>query len=80
MQVSFEVDADSGHMPVALASMLAKYTRELLMSRFNAYFARRLPDVKPTAGYATDGQRWLEQVEPRLSELGLSRERLCRLA
>ena len=33
MVVRFEVDADAVHMPVSLASMIAKYTRELLMAR-----------------------------------------------
>ena len=82
MRVSFEVEAEQRHMPVALASMIAKYTRELMMARFNGYFRVRLPEltVRPTAGYTADGRRWLEEVETHLPRLGVTREQLCRIA
>ena len=87
MTVTFQVDAESAHMPVALASMISKYTRELLMARFNAWFAAQLagrlpagqPPVKPTAGYALDGKRFLDEITPLLGQLGLRREQLARL-
>ena len=65
--VSFEVDADRRHLPVALASCGAKYLRELLMARLNAFFARRKPDLKPTAGYHDDAWRWLDDAAEVLS-------------
>lgn len=69
--VSFEVEAESSHLPVALASMAAKYTRELFMRRLNAYFAERRPGLAPTAGYVTDGRRYLAEVKPILVEAGI---------
>lgn len=69
MTVSFEVDADDRHLPVALASMTGKYIRELLMARFQNWFQQRLPDVRPTAGYATDGKRFWNEVQPHLQQL-----------
>jgi len=63
MIVTFKVEAESDHLPVALASMLAKLTRELMMARFNRYWCGRMPDLKPTAGYALDARRWLRDVE-----------------
>jgi hypothetical protein len=71
MRISFMVDAEESHMPVALASMVSKYTRELLMDRLNAYFIRRIPGLKPTAGYAQDGKRFLEDLNPHLADLGI---------
>lgn len=62
MLVSFEVEAESRHLPVALASMAAKLTRELAMLRFNRYWGSRIPELKPTAGYALDARRWLLDV------------------
>jgi ribonuclease HII len=62
MSVSFKVEAESAHMPVALASMIAKLTREVLMARFNRYWCNRIPELKPTAGYALDARRWLKDV------------------
>lgn len=74
----FTVAAEQQHMPVALASMTAKYTRELLMHRFNAWFTSRLPDLKPTKGYGVDGKRFVREIEPRLTELGIDPEDVIR--
>lgn len=64
--IAFEVGAEERHLPVALASMAAKYTRELSMRRLNAYFSERLPGLEPTAGYVEDGRRYLAEVKPVL--------------
>ena len=61
--VNFETQAEDRHLPTALASMAAKLVRELLMARFNRYFAARLPELKPTAGYVQDARRWLRDTE-----------------
>lgn len=65
--VEFRKGAEADHLPVALASMVAKYVRELAMARFNAHFGARLSELKPTAGYATDGARWLKDAAGVLS-------------
>ncbi len=46
----------------ALASMAAKYLRELHMAQLNAYFATRVPDLKPTAGYGPDALRFVRDL------------------
>ena len=75
---SFEVGGEERHLPIALASMTAKYVRELRMARLNRFFARLAPDVPPTAGYVTDGRRFLAEVEPQLIALGVDRSNLVR--
>ncbi len=80
MTVHFQTEAEQQHMPVALASMLAKYSRELMMERFKAYFSRRLPHVRPTAGYGSDAQRFWRDVQPELAGLGLDGRVLRRQA
>jgi hypothetical protein len=65
-------------MSVAVASMLSKYLRELLMHRFNAYWRQHLPDLAPTAGYYTDGERFLRDIAAKRSELGIADEQLVR--
>ena len=65
--VAFEVGAEERHLPVALASMAAKYTREVSMRRLNAYFSERMPGLEPTAGYVEDGRRYLAEVKPVLT-------------
>jgi hypothetical protein len=67
-EVVFMPEAESAHLPVALASMTAKYVRELAMRRFNRYWCSRRPDLKPTAGYVQDARRWLEDAGPLLTE------------
>ncbi|MCH9058086.1 MAG: hypothetical protein IIB55_05605 [Planctomycetes bacterium] len=61
--VSFMPEAESKHLPVALASMVAKLVRELTMARFNRYWCRRVPELKPTAGYVLDARRWLAEMD-----------------
>lgn len=65
--VQFMVEGESAHLPVALASMVAKYVRELAMMRFNRYWCTRMPDLKPTAGYRNDAWRWLNDARPVVS-------------
>lgn len=62
VRVSFEVEAETRHLPVALASMSAKLVRELLVARLNAFWAGRCAELKPTAGYAQDGARFLRDL------------------
>lgn len=78
LHLSFEVGADKHHLPVSLASMVSKYVRELLMERINCYFASRNPDLKPTAGYWTDGLRFLNDVRTSLPDLHIDQHRLVR--
>ena len=77
-RVRVQARAEADHLPVALASMLAKLVREMSMERFNAYWSLRRPDVRPTAGYATDARRWLADMAPSLT--AQERGQLIRLA
>ena len=80
MTVRFEIEADSRHMPTALASMVSKYTRELMMARFRAWFSRHAPHVKPTAGYALDAKRFWQEIQPELARLSIQADHLRRHA
>ncbi|MFM7135229.1 MAG: hypothetical protein ACKO0W_13050 [Planctomycetota bacterium] len=77
--VSFEVEADTKHLPVALASMAAKYVRELFMRRLNGFFTERVPGLAPTAGYVTDGRRYLAEVKPVLAAAGIPESEFARV-
>ena len=66
--------------PAALASMAAKYVRELLMLRLNRFFQDRLPQLKPTAGYHGDARRYVTEIKPVMEQLGVSRSELVRSA
>lgn len=65
-------------MPVALASMVSKYVRELTMGQFNRYWQSQVPDVKPTKGYPMDAARFWEVIEPTVASLGLPKHTLWR--
>jgi hypothetical protein len=78
VRIVFVEKAETGCMPVALASMLSKYLREAMMGRFNAYWQQQLPGVNPTAGYHTDGVRFLGDIEQKRRELGVEDARLIR--
>lgn len=77
-QVEFAKRGEERHLPVALASIFSKYVRELFMLLFNRYWGGHVPDLKPTAGYYTDGKRFLDDVGPHLERLGIEPSRLIR--
>ena len=78
MTVSFAVAGDQRFLPVSLASMTAKYVRDLLMLRLNRFFQGHLPQLRPTAGYFQDGRRYLTEIKPLLRRLHLSPAQLVR--
>lgn len=65
-------------LPVALASMVAKYTRELVMMQFNAFWQHHLPDLKATKGYPVDAKRFWDDISDAAADLGLPRETIWR--
>jgi ribonuclease HII len=58
-------------LPTALASMTAKYHREVAMRAFNAFWTARLPDLRPTAGYPGDAHRFKADIAAVQQELGI---------
>lgn len=75
---AFIEKGEQDHLPVALASMAAKYLREISMHQFNAWFGRHDPSLKPTAGYYTDGRRWLDDTAGLRAAIGIDDARLVR--
>jgi ribonuclease HII len=65
-------------LPTALASMAAKYLREVAMIPFNAFWQRHVPGLKATAGYPSDSRRFLEEIRPACQRLGLAEETFWR--
>lgn len=73
MLVSFHSEGEGRHLPIALASMAAKLTRELAMERLNRYWLARAREQsgrqpEATAGYWQDGQRFIAELKPVMSE------------
>ncbi|MCE5341867.1 MAG: hypothetical protein LLF92_12200 [Planctomycetaceae bacterium] len=63
IRMDFAVKADDDFLPVCLASMACKYLREQLMIAHNNYFIEKCAELKPTAGYWTDGHRFLNDLK-----------------
>jgi hypothetical protein len=78
VRIIFREKAETQCLSVAVASMISKYTREALMRRFNAWWKTILPEVEPTAGYHTDGVRFLRDIEAKRIELGIQDMELVR--
>ena len=66
------------HLPIALASMLSKYQRELAMIQFNAFWRSHIPDLQPTAGYPEDARRFRRQIAEVQQQLGITDDALWR--
>lgn len=78
MEVHFVVEGDQKHFPTALASMYSKYLRELDLRLFNRYWQREAPSLRETAGYPTDAERFLMDIEPARRRLGVDPDLMVR--
>ncbi len=78
VRIHFREKAESGCLPVAVASMLAKYLREALMRRLSGYWQARVPGLVGTAGYYTDGMRFLADIDQCRRSPGVADEDLIR--
>ncbi|HVT28331.1 MAG TPA: hypothetical protein VHE81_09995, partial [Lacipirellulaceae bacterium] len=70
IRVVFRVNGEQ-FLPTALASMAAKYLRELAMRAFNEFWRAHLPELKPTAGYYRDSTRFKKDIAAKQRELGI---------
>jgi len=65
-------------LPVALASMMSKYLRELAMLAWNAFWQSQVPGLRPTAGYPQDAVRFKKEIEACQQRLGIADRSLWR--
>ena len=78
-RIEFAVGGEA-RVPVALASMTAKYVRELAMLAFNEFWSDRVPGLRSTAGYPLDARRWRQEVGPAAARAGVAEASLWRNA
>jgi len=82
VQIDFRIKADDKRAPVALASVAAKTLRELFKGCLNDWFIGELEqqgaELKPTAGYGTDGRRFEQEVTAALPKVAKQRGLLVR--
>jgi hypothetical protein len=72
VRLVFQPRADAEHFCVALASMVSKYLREMLMREFNGFWQQHVPGLEPTAGYPGDAARFFAAIRPCLERLELA--------
>jgi hypothetical protein len=76
-EIRFRTKAEA-HLPVALASMVCKYVRELAMDLFNDFWAKHVPGLKPTKGYPVDAKRFKNDIAEAQRQLGITDDVLWR--
>lgn len=76
-RIAFRVGGES-RLPVALASMTAKYVRELTMHAFNTFWSARVPGLAATAGYPVDANRWRAAAGHAVRAAGITDDGLWR--
>ena len=76
-EIRFQTKAET-HLPVALASMVSKYVRELAMDLFNEFWQEHVPDLKPTRGYPVDAKRFRADIRAAQQRLSIRDEALWR--
>jgi len=62
-RAGFYVGGEAKEPAIALASIIAKATREEYMGALNRYWAERVAGLRPTAGYPLDAVRFLADLE-----------------
>ncbi len=77
--IAFCTKGEKHHLPIALASVYSKYVRELFMMCFNRYWSAYVANLRPTAGYAVDGDRFLADIEPVIRRERIDRAMLVRI-
>lgn len=78
VRITFMPRADVEHFNVALASMISKYVRELLMREFNRFWQAHVPGLTPTAGYPQDAVRYIAAIRPAMLKLGIAERAVWR--
>ena len=66
-------------LPIALASMCAKYVREIYMQQWNQYWKVHLPHLKPTKGYPVDAKRFKKDIASQQKKLGVADNDIWRI-
>lgn len=70
IEVCFRTKGEA-ELPTALASMTAKYHRELAMRAFNIYWTGQLAGLRHTAGYPVDAKRFKAEIASKQEALGI---------
>jgi hypothetical protein len=68
---SFRAKGDRCVAPAA-ASMIAKWSREVLLERLNKFWQEKCPGLVPTAGYPVDAKRFAADIQSAVKQLSLS--------
>jgi len=77
--IEFTVGGEQ-RLPVAVASMTAKYVRELAMWAFNDFWRRRAAGLADTAGYPVDAARWRQAAAGAVAASGIHWDAIWRRA
>ncbi|MFQ5655430.1 MAG: hypothetical protein ACE5GW_11965 [Planctomycetota bacterium] len=72
LTIHFQKECEESSFPTALASMTAKYLRELHMLLFNRWWQEQDPALRATAGYPQDARRFLGDIDPLRRRLGIA--------
>lgn len=76
-EIRFQMKAEA-HFPVAVASLVSKYIREVAMHSFNRFWQSHLPNLKPTQGYPVDARRFKADIADKQVKLAIPDQILWR--
>ena len=76
--IEFTPKADQKEFTVALASIISKFLREILMDNFNTFFTNKIPNLKPTAGYPEDAKRFFAELTDYLTQAKINKGEIWR--
>lgn len=59
-------------LPIAAASMVSKFVREVFMDVWNDFWNERVDNLRPTKGYPADAKRFMADIESARAKLGIA--------
>jgi ribonuclease HII len=77
VSIRFQAKGES-FLPTALASMVSKYVREVMMAVWNEFWIEQIPGLKPTKGYPVDAKRFKAEIAKVQAKLGITDEAVWR--
>ena len=78
LEINFTREGEKYNMLTAWASIVSKYVRELFMMQFNKFWCNIDENLKPTAGYWKDGQRFVKDITPLIKQMNIKNDELIR--
>jgi len=76
-EIEFRARGES-FFPIAVASMMAKYVRQVAMELWNEFWLAEIPRLRPTQGYPRDAKRFKSEIASTMRRMNIAENEIWR--